>query len=107
MAIQLTNLKTDVTIELGGKSVTKSIAAWIHRRRDLANNAFGMYQGLTDRGLKEGFSQTSTGVQMEVKIRRYYDPAHRDKMMELYRSEPTIIDSTLEVVNAVTDLIEE
>jgi len=30
----------------------------------------------------------------------------RDERLELYRSEPTIIDGQLEVVNAVTDLVE-
>src|ERR1700688_3580412 len=34
--IQKTNIATPVSIELGGKHVTKSIAEWIHRRRDLA-----------------------------------------------------------------------
>jgi hypothetical protein len=48
---------------------------------------------------------TSTGV-IEKKIVRHFDPAERDRMRELYRSEPTIIDSTLETVNATTDLIE-
>src|SRR5882672_7662203 len=36
VAIQRTNLSTPVTVELDGKQVTKSIAEWIHRRRDLA-----------------------------------------------------------------------
>ena len=39
LAIQKTNLETDVTIELGGKTVIHSIAGWIHRRRDLASEA--------------------------------------------------------------------
>ena len=34
IAIQRTNLNTSVSIELGDKTVTKSIAEWIHRRRD-------------------------------------------------------------------------
>ena len=41
----------------------------------------------------------------EVRVRRYYDPAQRDEKLELYRSEPSTIDATLEVSNAVTDLI--
>lgn len=106
VAIQATNLATMVTIELGGKNVTKSIAAWIHRRRDLAKIDATVESMLTDRGLKEGTLQTSSGGQQEVKIRRYYDPATRDKLIEMYRNEPMIIDSTLEVINAITDLIE-
>lgn len=106
IGIQKTNLETKVDIELGGKQVTKSIAEWIHRRRDLANSEYKCWSTLGDRGLREGTITTSTGEATEVKIRRYYDPATRDDKMSLFREEPSIIDRTLEVVNAVTDLIE-
>lgn len=106
VAIQRTNIKTPVEIELGGKQVTKSIAEWIHRRRDLAELELSMWRGIGDRGLREGVLQTSTGGTQEVKIRRYYDPSERDARIELYRSEPSVIDRTLEVVNAVTELAE-
>jgi hypothetical protein len=80
VAIQRTNLATPVTIELGGKQVSKSIAEWIHRRRDLAKLDMGMWATLGDRGLKEQNVQTSPGGPVtEVRIRRYYDPALRDK----------------------------
>jgi len=49
---------------------------------------------------------TSTGGQTVVKIRRYFDPKVRDVKVDLFRREPSVIDSTLETVNAVTDLIE-
>ena len=38
----------------------------------------------------------------EVKIVRYFDPVERDRMIALYRSEPSLIDGTLEIVNATT-----
>jgi len=104
IGIQRTNLGTRVTIELGGKQVTKSIAEWIHRRRDLAEYDKSIWSVLGDRGLREGIIKTSTGESQEVKIRRYYNPKERDEKIELYRSEPSIIDSTLEVTNAVTDI---
>lgn len=107
LAIQKTNLETSVSINLGGKAVTKSIAGWIHRRRDLANNDLAMWSCLTDRGLKDGKTQSTSGQEVIMKVRRYYEPAIKDEMTELYRSEPMIIDSTLEVINAVTDLIED
>lgn len=107
--IQKTNLKTKVDMQLNGKTVTKTIAEWIHRRRDLATSELAMWQGLTDKGLKEGqfLPATSPGVQpTPVKIRRYYDPTERDTKIELFRSEPGIIDRTLEVVNATTEVVE-
>jgi hypothetical protein len=108
MAIQRTNLATPVTIELDGKQVTKFIAAWIHRRRDLANQEATMWGKLTDRNLKEQNLQTAPGGAVtEVRIRRYFDPVERDAKRELFRIEPSRIDATLEVVNATTDLIVE
>ena len=106
-SIQRTNLATTVPIELGGKTVTKTIAEWIHRRRDLAKSELEMWGKLTDRNLKEG-SIPSTMVGGEpkmVKLRRYYDPLERDKAVDLYRTEPGIIDRTLEVTNAITEII--
>lgn len=104
IGIQRTNLQTNVTIELGGIQVTKSIAEWIHRRRDLAELERSMVNGLTDRGLREGIIRTSTNQEQEVKIRRYFSPSERDAEHELFRAEPSKIDGTLEVVNAVTDI---
>lgn len=106
VAIQRTNLATLVTITLGGKDVTKPIAEWIHRRRDLAECERLAWGRLTDRNLKEGTIQQSTGQAREVKIRRYFDPVERDNKLDLYRTEPQVIDATLEVTNAITDLIE-
>ena len=105
--VQRSNLATTVTIEVDGQRVTKSIAAWIHRRRDLANLEREIWAKLGDRALREHNVQTTQGGPVtEVRIRRYFDPVERDKRVELYRSEPALIDSTLEVVNATTDLIE-
>lgn len=106
IAIQRTNLETMVTITVGGKAVTKCIAEWIHRRRDLAGEEYKAWSQLTDRGLKEGTITQSTGQLKEVKIRRYFDPLTRDQKIDEFRSEPHNIDATLEVVNAITDLIE-
>lgn len=107
-SIQRTNVMTKVTIEIGGHQVTKSIAAWIHRRRDLAKFDMEAYRQLGDRNLKESNLQTGPGMPVtEVRIRRYFDPAARDAKVELYRTEPSVIDATLETINAVTDLIEE
>ena len=106
--ITKTNVLTPVTIELGGKSVTKTIAEWINRRKELASLERSAWDCLNDKGMgASGTIKKSTGEQIEVKIRRYYDPKIRDEKKELYRSEPSIINGTLEVVNAVTDLMED
>lgn len=106
VAIQRTNIATPVMIELGGKGVTKTIAEWIHRRRDLAKLDQDMWSRLGDRGLREGVAQDSQGQKFEVKITRNFDPVERDRMLEVYLSEPTTIDARLEIINAITDVVE-
>ena len=104
--IQKTNLATNVTIEIGGRQITKPITAWIVRRKDLSLQAKNAWSKLTDRGLKEGQAKQTSGEIMDIKIIRCYDPVERDNMISTYDSEPTLIDVKLEIINAVTDLIE-
>lgn len=101
-----TNILTKVSIELGGHFIEKSIAEWITRRKLLANKECAAWRSLTDRSLKEGLVNQTNGVQMQVKIRRYYDPKERDKKVALFSEEPSLIDSKLEISNCVTDLLE-
>jgi 2-succinyl-5-enolpyruvyl-6-hydroxy-3-cyclohexene-1-carboxylate synthase len=105
-AIQRTNLATQVTIELGMKTVTKNIAEWVWRRRTYATVDHATWAKMTDRNLKEGQINQSTGQPLMVTIQRHYDPEKRDAMLAMYRSEPHMIDAALEVVNATTELIE-
>jgi len=113
LKIQKTNIQTLVPITIDEKVVNKTIAAWIIRRgqgkniKGLAHEDLDMWNMLTDRGLKEDKLITSAGGILEKKIRRYYDPAQRDRMKEIYMSEPQLIDSVLEVTNARVDLVEE
>lgn len=107
--IQKTNVTKQVTMKLGDKDVTKSIAEWIHRRRDLAGLDHAAYKVLASKDAHlppVGHMKQSNGTVVETKIRRYYDPKVRDEKLELYRSEPSIINGVLEVVNATTDLLE-
>lgn len=106
VSIARTNLATTVTVTLGEKAVTKSIAEWVWRRREYAETDLRTWQMLTDRNLKEGTTKNSQGEVTEVRIVRYFDPIQRDKMVAMFKSEPHEIDAALEVINAVTDLIE-
>jgi hypothetical protein len=101
-----TNLLTSVTIELGGKQVTKSIAEWVWRRRKFAKLDMETWLRLNDRGLKEGTLPSTQGIAEKVFVLRSYDAEERDKMVAIFSSEPSKIDATLEIVNATTDLVE-
>jgi hypothetical protein len=106
MRIQKTNCLTNVTIELGGVRVSKTITEWIARRKDLALLEKAMWDGMTDKNLPvSGQFKKSTGEAFNGTIRRYYDPATRDSKRETFRAEPSTIDSSLEVINAITDLL--
>jgi hypothetical protein len=107
-AITRTNLQTEVTVKLAEKNVTKSIAEWIWRRREYAASDLLTWKMMGDRGLREGHLNSSVpgGASIEVKIVRNYNPERRDKKLAEYQSEPHEIDATLEVTNAVTELIE-
>ncbi len=105
-AIGRTNLETKTSITLGGKEVTKTLAEWIWRRREYAALDRKTWEQMGDRGLREQRGTSSTGTDIEIKIIRNFDPERRDTMVDQYRSEPHEIDGALEVVNAVTDLVE-
>ncbi len=107
VAIARTNLQTSVAIDMAGKKVTKTIAEWVWRRREYAKIDLDTWNKMTDRGLREGTAPSSTGVPLEVKLIRNYAPERRDKKMAEYAAEPGEIDAALEVINAVTDLIEK
>lgn len=108
LCIARTNLATQVSVELGGVGVTKSIAAWVLRRRDFAKMEMEAWTALTDRSLKDGYLTTgATGTQTKALVVRHFDPAARDKQIEIFRNEPMQIDAALEVTNAITDLLEQ
>lgn len=111
VAIQRTNLATLVVIPVGpgGETQEKSIAAWIHRRRDLAGIELSLWDVLGDRGLKpQGYTPTGNPDDAKMaKVRRYFSPQQRDAKQQEFTQEPHIIDGCLEVANATTDLIEE
>lgn len=104
IAIQKTNLGTIVPIELGGNKVEHSIAEWIIRRRLYAERECKAWEKLSNKGLKEGQFQKSDGSMIGVKTRLYFDPMERDRKIEEFRSERGIIDRTLEVINATTEI---
>ena len=102
-----TNVMTKVKIKIGSNVLEKSITEWIIRRRLLASMDQNAWLSLTDRGLKEGaINSTSGGEPTKVTIVRCYDPVQRDEKVALFKSEPNAIDVALETVNATVDLLD-
>ena len=107
LAIQKTNLSTDVIVDVTDeKTVTKSIAAWIHRRKDLAKLEAMAWQGLSNKNLRpQNYQKPGSDDVMIANIRKYYNQTERDKKVEDFTSEPSRIDAALEIANATTELI--
>lgn len=108
LSIQKTNLEILVDVEvIDGKFVKKSIAAWILRRRELANLEKAAWFVLTNRNLQpKNYKPDATKDEIKIaNVRKYYDQLERDKKVEEFTSEPSRIDAALEIVNATTELI--
>lgn len=112
LAIQRTNMVTKVSIEINGNIIEKSISAWILRRGKakgqdgLAKLQAEAWRALSDRGLREGKAKNTSGDEYTVTVRKYFDQRTKDINLAIYEGEPYLIDRKLEVVNAVTDIVE-
>lgn len=104
LRISYTNLKTQVAVKIGDKTITKSVAAWVYRRRELAILDRKAWAHCTNRNLQVTIDRRDNDKVYPVILN--YDPQTRDKKVEEYSTEPSLIDSRLETVNATTDLLE-
>lgn len=102
--INMTNLLTNVTITIGKKTVTKSIAAWIYRRTGLSTFDLNAWMACTSKGLKIEIDKTEANKVYSVILN--YDAKTRDLKTEEFGCEAGLIDTRLEIVNATTQLIE-
>jgi hypothetical protein len=104
--IQRTNILTNVTIIIGDKTITKSITGWVVRRQKLAEQEQAAWTMLSGKNLKpQVLNKDKEGKSEVVQVVYNYDARERDDKISLYRSEPSLIDSALETVNATTTLI--
>lgn len=104
--IAKTNLATTVTIEIGGKQITKSIAEWIIRRREGVDADYQTWAAMTDCRLKANPITLPDGTLHVDQVVRNFDPSIRDDNLAILSQEKSLIDSHLEIVNATTDLLD-
>jgi len=105
VAIQLTNCLTQVPILLNENTVTKSITGWIVRRQKLAEHEQHAWVGLNTRLKPVITPKEKEGKSEVINVVYNFDVKERDVNVSLFRFEPTLIDSTLETVNATTELM--
>jgi len=114
LRITKTNMETMVTLTLGETKVTKSIAAWILRRRELARIQSTTYQMLgknesrvqPQNYTKSGHEPTDDNPIQVANPLKFFNRKERDDKVALYADEPIEINSKLEVVNATTSLLQ-
>lgn len=104
--IARTNLGTKVTLEINGNEVTKSIHSWISRRRDLISLEVDCWKQLDDKGLNDQKVKMTNGEVQEFKVVRFFDYREKDAKLDDLKSELSLIDSRLEIINATTDLLD-
>lgn len=103
--ISKTNLETKATIEIGDNQITKTISEWIYRRREGVDFDIQTQQAKATT-LKQVATKDEKGEIVVDNVVRNYDQAKRDELLMSLSSEKMLIDSQLEIVNAVTDLLE-
>lgn len=104
--IQRTNLTTKVTIEVeDGKPVTKTIAEWITRRREGVDQDYQVYSCMST-NLKQQTMQDAQGNLIVDNVVYNFSTEERDKKLMVLSEEKSRIDSTLEIVNATTDIVD-
>jgi hypothetical protein len=105
LRIQHTNVSTYVPITFDKVTITMPISSWVYRRQHGCDRLVTLESAFSSRGLKEQSIKTSSGVTEVMKIRYYYDPQLQAQRLMDAKREKSIIDSTLEVVNATTKLL--
>lgn len=107
--IHKTNVTTPISIEVDtGKIVTKTIDEWLLRLNGLAANDKKTWESLDVRSINthQPYKLAGSTKEYVVKRRLYFDPKKRDTKIEEYTSELIKIQSKLEIVNAVEDLVD-
>jgi len=100
-SIELTNLKTTVTIQ--GK--VHSISALLVLKRRLGSQIVATFRALNDQGARARLRQgTGPMTNDAVQINRLYDEGEKNKKLREWEDVLNEIDSRLEIVNATTEL---
>jgi len=107
--IQKTNLATPVTIKVGNNDITRPIAEWVIRRREIVDLEILAVSALQETNMDTPayrLVSRNNDQMKDAKIRLYFVAEERDYVLEILRSEKEMIDKALEIVNVNTELID-
>lgn len=91
--VHRTNNSVQVSIDIGGDVITKSIDEWLTRRNGNIDLQAMSLSALTDRGLKEEFVAQPDGTRQAVTLVRHFDARVRDEFLASLASEKAIVDN--------------
>lgn len=97
---------TNATVEVKIEGVTMTIAEWIEYRQHGVKNILNALSALNDNSGRQKMQSTQFDPEKGIKIIKFYDEKDRNEQAEKWSSIADKIDSSLEIVNATTDLIE-
>lgn len=98
--LAFTNTQVKVSID----GVDKSISEWIEYRENGMSNLISTYEHLTDKTARSKVQNSNVDLAQGVKTIRFYDQKQRDDSIRSYQNIADKIDSSLEIINATTDL---
>lgn len=99
--------KTNATMVVAIGAKTKTITEWIEYRKGGLAALQSAYSRLKDDHVANEVRNVKFDGTQGIKIVRHYDEANRNAKLNEILELATKIDTTLETVNATTDLIEE
>lgn len=102
-AIALTNANTNVTI----KGETRTILEWISFRRNTFQLRLSALQALSDTASTQQMRNTPVDPAVGIRVVRFYDEKNKNEKIEDLHNLYDAVDSTLEIVNATTDIVVE
>lgn len=102
-ALAITNAATSVTI--GGH--TRTITEWIEYRASGINFISDAYSKLQETNAANDVRNTKFDGTQGIKVVRHYDEKAKNEKLTQLMEIQSKIDTTLETINATTDLIEE
>lgn len=97
---------TNTTVEVEINGVKKTIAEWIEYREKGFDLIERTYNALNELNAMSELRNTKVDPTVGAKVVKFYDEAHKNKLIEDNRAIRDQLDAKLEIINATTDLVQ-
>lgn len=97
---------TNTTVEVEINGVKKTITEWIEYREKGFDLIERTYNALNELNAMNELRNTKVDPTVGAKVVKFYDEAHKNKLIEDNRAIRDQLDAKLEIINATTDLVQ-